>query len=87
MSFVPTTLPTVSYSKESLDFSGGLLSGQDGLMDHPATSLCHLFRVCGTEVPKLIVIVLEVTVWFPSTDGSEEGKEQGADKMKNGLYN
>lgn len=56
-------------------------------MDHPATSLCHLFRVCGTEVPKLIVIVLEVTVWFPSTDGSEEGKEQGADKMKNGLYN
>lgn len=55
-------------------------------MDHPATSLHHLFRVCGTEVPKLIVIVSEVTVWFPSTDGSEEGKEQRADKIKNGLY-
>lgn len=87
MSFVPTTLTTLSSSQESLDFFGGLLFGQDGLMDHPATSLHHLFRVCGTEVPKLIVIVSEVTVWFPSTDGSEEGKEQGADKIKNGLYN
>lgn len=87
MSFVPTTLTTLSSSQESLDFFGGLLFGQDGLMDHPATSLHHLFRVCGTEVPKLIVIVSEVTVWFPSTDGSEEGKEQRADKIKNGLYN
>ena len=87
MSFVPTMLTTLSSSKESLDIFGGLLFGQDHLLDHPATWLCHLFSICGIEGPKLIVIVSEVTVWFPSTDGSEEGKEQGAGKVKNGLSN
>lgn len=86
MSFLRTTLTTLSYSKESLDFFGGLLFGQDGLKDHPATSPYHLFRVCGTKVPKLTVVLLEVIVWFPSTDGSEKGKEQGTNKIKNGLY-
>lgn len=86
MSFLPTTLTTLSYSKESLDFFGGLLFGQDHLKDHPGASPYHLFRVCGTKVPKLIVVVLEVIVWFPSTDGSEKAKEQGTDKIKNGWY-